>query len=55
MTFFEFFAEHIAAFLWGALVGLGALLVAFIAVVLIRTALFRPKRVEKKVFFADLL
>ena len=52
MTFFEFFAEHGVDFLCGALCGFGAILVALIAVVLVRTLAFRPKRVEKKEFEA---
>ena len=43
MTFFEFFAEHGVDFLCGALCGFGAILVALIAVVLVRTLAFRPK------------
>ena len=50
MTFSEIFAAHIAPFLWGVLLGVGVGLLLLLAVVLVRTLLFRPKRAEKKDF-----
>ncbi|MBE6581598.1 MAG: M20/M25/M40 family metallo-hydrolase [Ruminococcaceae bacterium] len=45
-----FFVEHILPFLGGVLLGVGIGLAVLFAVLLVRTLLFRPKRVEKKEF-----